>query len=115
MNVANFLRFYWIISILILKETISMMIQPTRRQTKKVELQPKQIGVSTTLTFHEYNVPSDIENRNNTNSNTFKKTAYIQATLHVDEIPGLLVNHHLIKLLVHFVHGICSSNIYIHQ
>lgn len=27
------------------------------------------------------------------------KRVYIQATLHADEIPGLLVAHHLIKLL----------------
>jgi predicted deacylase len=62
-----------------------------QRYTKRIELQPKQIGISTSLVVHQYNVNNKI--------NSQPQTAYIQASLHADEIPGLLVNHHLIKLL----------------
>ena len=50
--------------------------------------QPIAIGSSAHLLMHSYGPAEGTGPR-----------AYIQATLHADEIPGLLVNHHLIKLL----------------
>lgn len=57
------------------------------RQTTKVALPSSAIGSSNELIFHRYG-PSDAE-----------ESAYIQASLHADELPGLLVSHHLIHLL----------------
>lgn len=47
------------------------------------------LGTNEFLTIHRYGPPESEEG----------KKIYIQATLHADEIPGLLVTHHLIKLL----------------
>ncbi len=56
------------------------------RRTTVVPFQSSNIGSSHQLLFHEYG-PTDGE------------AAYIQATLHADELPGLLVANNLIKLL----------------
>eukprot|EP01035_Chromulina_nebulosa_P026775 gene26775-35098_t len=62
--------------------------QPTkRRRTSKIELPSAGIGCKNTLQFHEYGPPDATE------------TAYIQTTLHADELPGLLVTNHLLKFL----------------
>lgn len=59
----------------------------TTRVTKKVPLPSNTIGTQMSLLFHRYGP------RNSGGK------AYIQASLHADELPGLLVAHHLIKLL----------------
>lgn len=56
------------------------------RRVVKVPLSRQSIGASKTLQFHHFG-PDGAE------------TAYIQASLHADEIPGLLVCNHLIRLL----------------
>ena len=59
-----------------------------KRQTTKVELPAFSIGQRRHITFHQYGELGESGER-----------AYVQASLHADELPGLLVNHHLIKLL----------------
>ena len=58
-----------------------------RRRTSKVELPSAGIGCRNILQFHEYGPPDAAE------------TAYIQTTLHADELPGMLVSNYLIRLL----------------
>ena len=50
-------------------------------------LEPSQIGMRRTVTSLHYGTPGSGEK------------AYLQASLHADEIPGMLVMHHLIALL----------------
>lgn len=59
----------------------------TTRVTNKVPLPYNTIGTQMNLVFHRYGP---------TNSGG---KAYIQASLHADELPGLLVAHHLINML----------------
>ena len=62
------------------------------RTTTTVPLHaPGAIGVQHHLTFYKYS-PTN-------NSDEVHPRAYIQASLHADELPGLLVSHHLIRLL----------------
>jgi uncharacterized protein len=56
-------------------------------EVRKVQLPSIAIGVDTHLLIHTYGP-----------KNSGKK-AYIQASLHADELPGLLVCHHLINML----------------
>jgi predicted deacylase len=59
----------------------------TSRTTTKVTLPSASIGTQVHLLFHRYGP-----------QNSGLK-AYIQASLHADELPGLMVSHHLIHLL----------------
>lgn len=54
---------------------------------------PSSIGTSQHLNAYRYH------SKYNSNSQENKKKIFIQASLHADEIPGLLVAHHLIGLL----------------
>lgn len=59
----------------------------TTHELKKVLLPSSGIGVQSQLIFHKYGPTGR------------GKKVYIQASLHADELPGMLVVHHLIKLL----------------
>lgn len=59
----------------------------TTHEVRKVLLPSSGIGTQSHLSFHKYG-----------HLNSGKK-AYIQGSLHADELPGILVAHHLIKLL----------------
>lgn len=72
-----------------------------KRQTTEFTLPPTSIGTRSTVLFHDYH-PTTTTTTNNTNPDLewfAQDRAYIQASLHADELPGLLVCHHLIKLL----------------
>jgi predicted deacylase len=56
------------------------------RVTERIDVS-NALGTRHQLVFHKYG------------SKIASKKAYIQATLHADEIPGLLVNHHLLRML----------------
>ena len=61
------------------------------RNIIEISLPQSSIGNRRKLIYYHYK---------STNSNgTSNKCAYLQASLHADELPGLLLNHHLIKLL----------------
>lgn len=93
------LLFFCFIVTLILNHCEGMRI---KREVKRIDLKPSQIGISSYLTVHQYNVLATSADNNNDTEKIKQiqtQTAYIQASLHADEIPGLLVNHHLIKLL----------------
>jgi len=69
------------------------------RQTSTIELPSPGIGTKHRLIFHDY-VPQNSEIHTTDSLEYFKQDrVYIQASLHADELPGMLVNHHLIKLL----------------
>eukprot|EP01038_Epipyxis_sp_PR26KG_P012539 gene12539-16817_t len=79
-------------------------IGSTRITTIK-NLKPSGIGSSTRIVVHQYSpqIPTPVEN---------KKSIYIQASLHADELPGMLVSHHLIKLLDKAAHrGLIKNDI----
>ena len=57
------------------------------RQTRRVPLPSNSIGAQRTVLFHDYG-PAEA-----------RPKAYIQAAIHADEIPGLLVGHHLTRML----------------
>ncbi|MDJ0946013.1 MAG: M14 family metallopeptidase [Kiloniellales bacterium] len=57
------------------------------RTTERQALLPGATGTQRTLTLHRYGAPET------------RPKAYLQAALHADETPGLLVLHHLIRLL----------------
>jgi hypothetical protein len=59
------------------------------RTTHRIELSPYSIGSRNHILIHQYKP----------NSSTATKKVYIQASLHADEIPGLLVCNHIIKIL----------------
>jgi len=61
------------------------------RYIEKILLPQQGVGMQSYLLVHRY-----LPTQSHTES---KKKAYIQATLHADEVPGLLVSHHLIHLL----------------
>lgn len=74
-----------------------------KRQTTEFTLPPTSIGTRSTVLFHDYH-PTTTTTTTTTNANHdlewfAQDRAYIQASLHADELPGLLVCHHLIKLL----------------
>jgi len=58
------------------------------RRTEVIELLGDGVGIQAVLKVHKFG-PEDES----------VPLAYIQASLHADEIPGILVNHHLIKML----------------
>lgn len=59
------------------------------RISEKIHLPINGIGARHFLTIHKYQPTIGVS----------LEKAYIQATLHADEIPGLLVSHHLIRML----------------
>ena len=59
-----------------------------KRISTNIGIPAASIGQSRYVTFHQYGELEPSVER-----------AYVQASLHADEIPGLLVAHHLIKLL----------------
>eukprot|EP01040_Poterioochromonas_malhamensis_P001271 gene1272-1346_t len=75
-----------------------------KRQTTEFTLPPTSIGTRSTVLFHDYHPTTTTTTTPSTNANPdlewfAQDRAYIQASLHADELPGLLVCHHLIKLL----------------
>jgi predicted deacylase len=57
------------------------------RRTDRLPLPSQTPGTARSLTIHRYGTPSA------------RPKAYVQAALHADEIPALLVQHHLTRLL----------------
>lgn len=57
------------------------------RQTARLNLIPASPGTTRTLTVHRYGAEGN------------RPKAYLQASLHADETPGMLVLHHLLRLL----------------
>ena len=57
------------------------------RTTERQALLPRATGTQRLLTLHRYGSPEA------------RPKAYLQAALHADETPGLLVLHHLVRLL----------------
>ena len=70
-----------------------------KRQTTEFTLPPTSIGTRSTVLFHDYHPTTTTTNANPDLEWFAQDRAYIQASLHADELPGLLVCHHLIKLL----------------
>jgi predicted deacylase len=58
------------------------------RRTEKVNLLTDSVGMQPFLKIHKYG-PEDES----------VPLAYIQGSLHADELPGIMVNHHLLKML----------------
>lgn len=67
---------------------IDSLLPMSNRRTEIISLPNNSIGTRRQMLLHRYG-PIDGTTH----------TAYIQATLHADELPGLLVNHHLIQML----------------
>lgn len=65
-----------------------------------IDLPAPSIGTRYQLKTHEY-IPAHLDKRLTPQDLEYfsQERAYIQASLHADELPGLLVCHHLIKLL----------------
>jgi uncharacterized protein len=59
---------------------------PTKRVTTSIPLPSVSPGCKRSLIYHTYGPKGG-------------QRAYIQASLHADELPGMLVSHHLIKML----------------
>ena len=57
------------------------------RQTRRITLPSSSPAASRHVTFHDYGAPDA------------RPKAYLQAAIHADEIPGLLVQHHLARRL----------------
>ena len=57
------------------------------RQTRRISLPSTSLVASRHVTFHNYGAPDA------------RPKAYLQAAIHANEIPGLLVMHHLTRLL----------------
>lgn len=66
---------------------------PISRTTRRIDLKPSAVGISSYILVHEY-IPSP-----SSTSKSNQLTAYIQTSLHADEIPGLLVTQKLINIL----------------
>jgi predicted deacylase len=71
-----------------------------KRETTKYEIPPATIGTRTTVVVHDYYPSEDVKNMDRNSLEWYGLDhVYIQASLHADELPGLLVSHHLVKLL----------------
>lgn len=71
-----------------------------KRQTSELILDPTSIGTSSKVLFHDYFPSTDVQEIDKSSLDWYGlDRAYVQASLHADELPGLLVLHHLIKLL----------------
>lgn len=68
------------------------------RKTQSIVIPSSNIGTKHTLQVHSYSPPLNTASASSA-SNTACKKAYIQAGIHADETPGLLVANHLIHLL----------------
>jgi hypothetical protein len=78
---------------------INRINQPEMRKTSVINLPSSGIGTHHQLKMHEY-LPAGNSHLTTDDLDYFRQDwAYIQASLHADELPGLLVCHHLIKLL----------------
>jgi len=62
-------------------------VMSTTRETVKIPLPSATIGTQNHLLFHKFGPKDSLEK------------VYIQTSIHADELPGLLVVHHLLKLL----------------
>lgn len=73
------------------------------RHTTAFHLPQFGIGSSQKVLFHEYvpqgSRPFNPDDESLSLDDFRKERAYIQASLHCDELPGMLVTHHLLKLL----------------
>jgi predicted deacylase len=73
------------------------------RHTSVVHLPPFGIGTRQQVIFHEYipagGKPFDPDSSELKLEDFAIDRAYIQASLHCDELPGMLVTHHFLKLL----------------
>ena len=58
----------------------------TGRVSERIHLPSPSPGTSTSIVVHKWGRPGS-------------KRVYIQASLHADEIPGMLVTNHLVKML----------------
>ena len=65
------------------------------RVNEEVPLSHDGLGMAPSLRVHKYGGPEAEEGGEEPD----RKLCYIQGSLHADELPGILVNHHLIKLL----------------
>lgn len=63
------------------------------RRTERITLPPASIGTRGELVVYHYGPESSVGEEDDI------PRCYIQASLHADELPGMLVCHHLIKLL----------------
>jgi predicted deacylase len=72
-----------------------------KRVTTEIPIPPISIGTRSKVLVHDYYPASiDVKNMDKTSLEYYEQDrVYIQASLHADELPGLLVCHHLIKLL----------------
>lgn len=79
-----------------------MSLPHQKRVTTHFDLPQFGIGTRQRVLFHEY-LPEGVKPFNPDGELTlddFKvERAYVQASLHCDELPGMLVSHHLLKLL----------------
>jgi predicted deacylase len=71
-----------------------------KRETTKFVIPPSSIGTRSTVLLHDYFPNESVKNMDRNSLEWYgQERVYIQASLHADELPGLLVSHHLIKLL----------------
>jgi predicted deacylase len=68
------------------------------RVTTELPVNPYSIGTTSAVVIHDYYPSKENMDRNSLECFQMDR-AYIQASLHAEELPGLLVVHHLIKLL----------------
>ncbi len=64
-----------------------MSLPPSHHRVEEVTLLTDRLGTRRSLTVHRFGTPGA------------RPKIYIQAALHADETPGLLVAHHLIRRL----------------
>jgi predicted deacylase len=70
------------------------------RVTTELPVNPYSIGTASTVVIHDYYPSKEVQSMDMNSLEWFQMDrAYIQASLHAEELPGLLVVHHLTKLL----------------
>jgi predicted deacylase len=74
------------------------MNSPQSKVKSTISLPPMGIGSSSTIQALEW-FPSDVRHEATDPEFFSQDRAYIQASLHADELPGMLVAHHLVKLV----------------
>jgi predicted deacylase len=71
-----------------------------KRETTQLSIPPSSIGTRSTVLIHDYFPNESVKNMDRNSLEWYgQERVYIQASLHANELPGLLVIHHLIKLL----------------
>lgn len=71
-----------------------------KRETTKVEIDPITIGTRYTVTIHDYYPSEEVKNMDRNSLEWYGLDhAYLETSVHAEELPGLLVFHHLIRLL----------------